>query len=150
MRVTPFFHILQNRDKTFSQISQGILHLRRHFPIDIAGDEAVLFQFAELPGKGGLRDVSKPPPQFPEFFTGANPFVLSFDKLKTLAELVKKYYSKVQSIGCFARITDITLKTTEQLRELREMGYNGLTIGVEAGDDTGYFTSQNEESPQSL
>ena len=69
------------------------------------------------------------------FFTGANPFVLSFDKLKTLAELVKKYYPKVQSIGCFARITDITPKTTEQLRELREMGYNSLTIGVEAGDE---------------
>ena len=69
------------------------------------------------------------------FFTGANPFVLSFDKLKTLAELVKKYYPKVGSIGCFARITDITPKTTEQLRELRELGYNSLTIGVEAGDN---------------
>ena len=69
------------------------------------------------------------------FFTGANPFVLSFDKLKTLAELVKKYYPKVKSIGCFARITDITPKTTEQLGELREMGYNSLTIGAEAGDD---------------
>ncbi len=68
------------------------------------------------------------------FFTGANPFVLSFDKLKTLAELVKKYYPKVQSMGCFARVTDITPKTTEQLRELREMGYNSLTIGVGAGD----------------
>ncbi len=66
------------------------------------------------------------------FFTGANPFVLSFDKLKTLAELVRKYYPRVQSIGCFARITDITPRTTEQLREL---GYNSLTIGVEAGDE---------------
>lgn len=69
------------------------------------------------------------------FFTGANPFVLSFEKLKTLAELVKKYYPKAESIGCFARITDITPKTTEQLRELRRLGYNSLTIGVEAGDD---------------
>ncbi len=69
------------------------------------------------------------------FFTGANPFVLSFDKLKTLAELVRKYYPRVQSIGCFARITDITPKTTEQLRELRGLGYNSLTIGVEAGDE---------------
>ncbi len=66
------------------------------------------------------------------FFTGANPFVLSFDKLKTLAELVRKYYPREQSIGCFARITDITPRTTEQLREL---GYNSLTIGVEAGDE---------------
>lgn len=69
------------------------------------------------------------------FFTGANPFVLSFDKLKTLAGLVKKYYPKVESIGCFARITDIKPKTTEQLRELRRLGYNSITIGVEAGDD---------------
>ena len=66
MRVAPAFHISQNRDETFPQASQGILHLRRHFLIDIAGDEAVLFQFPELLGKGGLRDVPKPPPQFPE------------------------------------------------------------------------------------
>lgn len=69
------------------------------------------------------------------FFTGANPFVLSFDKLKTLAGLVKKYYPKAESIGCFARITDMKSKTTEQLRELRRLGYNSITIGVEAGDE---------------
>ncbi len=69
------------------------------------------------------------------FFTGANPFVLSFDKLKILAGLVKKYYPKSESIGCFARITDIKPKTTEQLKELRRLGYNSITIGVEAGDD---------------
>lgn len=69
------------------------------------------------------------------FFTGANPFVLSFDKLKTLAGLVRKYYPKAESIGCFARITDITPKTDEQLKELRRLGYNSITIGVEVGDD---------------
>lgn len=69
------------------------------------------------------------------FFTGANPFVLSYEKLKTLAGLVKKYYPKAESIGCFARITDITPKTDEQLRELRRLGYNSITIGAEAGDD---------------
>ena len=69
------------------------------------------------------------------FFTGANPFVLSFDKLKILAGLVKKYYPKSESIGCFARITDIKPKTIEQLKELRRLGYNSITIGVEAGDD---------------
>lgn len=69
------------------------------------------------------------------FFTGANPFVLSFDRLKILAGLVKQYFPKSESIGCFARITDITPKTTQQLRELRKLGYNGITIGAEAGDD---------------
>lgn len=69
------------------------------------------------------------------FFTGANPFVLHFDKLSALAALVKKYFPNADSIGCFARITDITPKTTEQLLELRKLGYNSLTIGVETGDD---------------
>lgn len=69
------------------------------------------------------------------FFTGANPFILSFDRLKILAGLVKQYFPKSESIGCFARITDITPKTTQQLRELRKLGYNGITIGAEAGDD---------------
>lgn len=69
------------------------------------------------------------------FFTGANPFVLSTEKLKTLAKMVKEYYPKYETIGCFARITDITPKTVEELRELRALGYDGITIGVETGDD---------------
>lgn len=69
------------------------------------------------------------------FFTGANPFVLSTDKLKTLAEMVRKYYPKINSIGCFARITDITPKSVDELKELHALGYDGLTIGVETGSD---------------
>ena len=42
------------------------------------------------------------------FLTGANPFVLSVEKLKTIAYLAKQYLQRLQSIGCFARITDIT------------------------------------------
>ena len=69
------------------------------------------------------------------FFTGANPFVLNTEKLKELAKMVKEYYPKYETIGCFARITDITPKTVEELRELRALGYDGITIGVETGDD---------------
>ena len=35
----------------------------------------------------------------------------------------------------FARITDSVKKTDEELISLRQAGYNGLTIGVETGDD---------------
>ena len=69
------------------------------------------------------------------FLTGANPFVLSFDKLTKIAELIHKYLSSVESIGSFARITDIMPKTDEELVELHAMGYDGLTIGIETGDD---------------
>lgn len=69
------------------------------------------------------------------FLTGANPFVLSFDKLTKIAELIHKYLSSVESIGSFARITDIMPKTNEELVGLHAMGYDGLTIGIETGDD---------------
>ena len=39
------------------------------------------------------------------------------------------------TIGYFARITDITPKSIEELRQLHSCGYNGITIGVETGDD---------------
>lgn len=69
------------------------------------------------------------------FFTGANPFALSTDKLKTLAKMVKEYYPNYETIGCFGRITDITPKTIEELKMLRAMGYDGITLGIETGDD---------------
>lgn len=49
--------------------------------------------------------------------------------------MVKEYFPKYETIGCFARITDITPKTVEELRGLRALGYDGITIGVETGDD---------------
>ena len=69
------------------------------------------------------------------FLTGANPFVLSFDKLREMAELIRSYFPSVRSIGSFARITDIAPKTDEELAALSACGYDGLTIGVETGDD---------------
>lgn len=69
------------------------------------------------------------------FLTGANPFVLSYDKLVTIAELIHKYLPMVKSIGLFARITDITPKTDQELTKLRAMGYDDLTIGMETGDE---------------
>ena len=69
------------------------------------------------------------------FFTGANPFVLSVDKLKTLAKMVHEYFPNCQSIGCFARITDVSQKSVKDLQELKDLGYDGITFGIETGDD---------------
>ena len=69
------------------------------------------------------------------FLTGANPFVLRFDRLLSIAGLIKKYLPENETIGCFARVTDIALKSDEELAALRKAGYTGLTIGVETGDD---------------
>ena len=86
--------------------------------------------------KSDLAEASKYYKNAPRiFFTGANPFVLSTDKLKQLAEMVKKYYPNYQTIGCFGRITDLYNKTVDDLKELRALGYDGITFGVETGND---------------
>lgn len=69
------------------------------------------------------------------FLVGANPFVLSFNRLVRLVDRIRDFLPKVQTIGMFARITDIAAKSDEQLRELRARGITGLSIGTETGDD---------------
>ena len=68
------------------------------------------------------------------FLTGANPFVLKTDRLLDIARLIGRYFPAVETVGCFARITDVGLKTDGELEQLRAAGYDGLTIGVETGD----------------
>ncbi len=69
------------------------------------------------------------------FLTGANPFVLKHERLIAIADLIRQYIPSIKTIGCFARITDVTLKSDEELASLHQAGYDGLTIGVETGDD---------------
>ncbi len=69
------------------------------------------------------------------FLVGANPFVLQFSRLKAIADLIHSYFPSIQTIGCFARVTDITLKTDVELKHLRQLGYDGLSVGAETGDD---------------
>ena len=83
-----------------------------------------------LQGKGDPEPIRR------VFLTGANPFALKTEKLLEIASLIHRYLPSVESIGCFARITDSVNKTDEELLQLRQSGYNGLTIGVETGDDT--------------
>lgn len=82
-----------------------------------------------------LQGKENPKPVPRVFLTGANPFVLKTEKLLKIASLIRSYFPSVKSIGCFARITDSVNKTEEDLIRLRQAGYNGLTIGVETGDD---------------
>ena len=69
------------------------------------------------------------------FLTGANPFVLKYDRLMEIVGLISRYFPGMETIGSFARVTDIALKTDEELAALHEAGYDGLTIGIETADD---------------
>ncbi len=69
------------------------------------------------------------------FLTGANPFVLKFKRLMEIAALVHRYFPEMETIGSFARVTDVTLKSDEELAAMHAAGYDGLTIGIETADD---------------
>ncbi len=69
------------------------------------------------------------------FLTGANPFALSYKRLKPYILTVRDYLIKCQTIAMFASVRDIKNKEPWQLRKLRAMGVNGLSIGTESGDD---------------
>lgn len=69
------------------------------------------------------------------FWTGADPFAMSYENLKLRALTVRDYLIKCQTMAMFASIRNIRDKEAWQLKKLRAMGIHGLTIGTESGDD---------------
>ena len=69
------------------------------------------------------------------YLTGANPFVMSYDKLMDIAILLRKYLPHMESFGMFARVTDIGPKSVEELKNLRHMKLDNLNIGMETAHD---------------
>ena len=68
------------------------------------------------------------------FFSRCKSFLyFSSEKLRNISYTAKQYLNRLKTIGCFARITDITSKSIEELRQLHSCGYNGITIGVGNG-----------------
>lgn len=66
---------------------------------------------------------------------GADPFLLSFKRLKRIAELIHTYLPFVKTIGGYGRVDSLRNKSVSQLKELKKLGYSGIVFGVESGDD---------------
>lgn len=69
------------------------------------------------------------------FLVGGDPFALPFKRLRRIGELVHEHIPGIKTIGCYASVRNILAKTPEQLRELADLGYAGLNIGLETGLD---------------
>jgi len=69
------------------------------------------------------------------YLTGANPFALSYNKLMDVALLLRKYLPHMVSFGMFARVTDITPKSVEELKNLRHLKLDSINIGIETAHD---------------
>jgi radical SAM superfamily enzyme YgiQ (UPF0313 family) len=69
------------------------------------------------------------------FLTGADPFVLSADKLKIIAEKINGLFPEVETISMYASVKNIKGKSDEDLKALRTLKINELNIGIESGLD---------------
>ena len=67
------------------------------------------------------------------FLVGGNPFALEFKRLRRIGELIRQYFPECRSVGCFARVTDITRKTDWELGELKKLGYR-MKFPAKTGD----------------
>ncbi len=65
----------------------------------------------------------------------ANPLVLSFDKMAPILEKIREYLPDMEHVYAAGRVTDLRNKTVEQLRHLRELGLNEISMGTESGND---------------
>jgi radical SAM superfamily enzyme YgiQ (UPF0313 family) len=69
------------------------------------------------------------------FLVNADPFVLSADKLKAIAQKINEIFPEIETIACYASVKNIIDKTDEELKELRALKINELNIGIESGMD---------------
>ena len=65
----------------------------------------------------------------------ADPFVLSFEKLNEICDLIHKYLPNIQVMTMAARVDNIADKSVEELKILKSKGIVELNIGAESGDD---------------
>lgn len=68
------------------------------------------------------------------YLLNGDPFVLSTEKLVEIADLIHKYIPEVKTITSYASFYNLKNKTKEDLKLLREKGYNELWFGVETGN----------------
>lgn len=65
---------------------------------------------------------------------GGNPYALSVEKLAEIAKMIRRYLPKA-SISTYARVDDFKGKSIEDIKYLKNLGYEDLLIGIESADD---------------
>lgn len=121
-------------DSVILQLTAGCAYGRCSFCNLYRGEAFRLSPLAEF--EGDLAEIQRLQPNARRvFWTGASPFVLRYEELRLRALVTREYLPKCQSIALFASIRDIRSKEVWQLKKLRAAGINGLSIGVESGDD---------------
>ena len=116
------------------QITQGCTHNRCKFCTMYKG---VKFRLQPMEWiEEDLRELSETVPDATTIqLLSANPLALTYEKLKPILLLIRRYLPKVEYVYAATRVTDIRNKSVEELRKLRDLGVREISLGVESGDD---------------
>ena len=65
----------------------------------------------------------------------ANPLALPYDRMAPILEKINEHLPEMEHIYTVGRVTDLRNKSVEQLRVLKDLGMNEISLGTESGDD---------------
>lgn len=66
------------------------------------------------------------------FVVNGDPFALQTKHLLKIADLIRKYFPEVETIACYTSIRNTKRKSIDDLKKLRNAGWNRLYIGMES------------------
>lgn len=69
------------------------------------------------------------------FLVNGDAFVLSTDKLVTIAEKINAYFPEIETITGYTSIKNLNSKSLEDLKKLKALKYNQVHIGLESAYD---------------
>ncbi len=69
------------------------------------------------------------------FVENGDAFSLQSHRLLEISDLIHKYFPEVETIACYASIRNIKPKSLEDLKKLRQAGYDCFYIGLETAYD---------------
>lgn len=69
------------------------------------------------------------------FLVNGDAFVLSTEKLVTIAEKIKAYFPEIETITGYTSIKNLNSKSLEDLKRLKALKYNQVHIGLESAYD---------------
>ena len=118
----------------FLQVTSGCSHNKCKFctfykeaPFSISPENEIIEDLQEIRASGWkVKRI---------FLQGADPFLLSYDRLKHIMELIRKYLPWSVSVGGYGRVDSLKNKSVEQLILLKNMGYDMIVFGIESGDN---------------
>ena len=118
----------------FLQVTSGCSHNECRFctfykeaPFSVSPESEIMEDLQEI------RDSGWKPERI--FLQGADPFLLTYDKLEHIMGLIRSVLPWEVSVGGYARVDSLKNKSVEQLKSLKEMGYDMIVFGIESGDD---------------